>query len=292
MQSPTNSFDKISPTALMVAHVRQFTDIPYSKEIAQLVNAQAVVEQLLENSSNRPVEVGVYIEGRYKFINKLIAQSQATQIIELASGLQPRGMIMTENPDIIFVESDLPGILTQKQELVQKLIGNRPNYKFIPINVTSVPSQFPLDANYLNTQKPVVITCEGLMMYLTSAEKQLVFKNIREMLEIYGGMWITSDFNSKTEIENIRKISPSLQHFTQIASNITGRNLDDYLFHNFDHVKQFASEQGFDIESYSKVDILNELTCLEPLNIDFEIAKSMLANAFVFVLKLKNSNPQ
>lgn len=47
MQSPTNSFNKISPTALMVAYVRQFTNIPYSQEIAQLVNAQAVVEKLI-----------------------------------------------------------------------------------------------------------------------------------------------------------------------------------------------------------------------------------------------------
>jgi Leucine carboxyl methyltransferase len=290
MQLPTNSFDKISPTALMVAYVRQFTDIPYSQEISTLVNAQAVVESLIKNNSNRPVEIGVYIEGRYKIITKLIIQSQATQIIELASGLQPRGIVMTENPDILFIESDLPGILTQKQEIVQELIGNRPNYKFIPINVTSVPSQFPLHADYLNTQKPVVITCEGLMTYLTFAEKQLVFRNICGMLEIYGGMWITPDFNSKIEIENIIKISPSLQNFGQTVGNITGRNINDYLFQNLDHIKLFASEQGFEIESYSMIDILSELTCLKPLNIDLKIAKSMLANNFVFVLKLKDNN--
>lgn len=290
MQSPTSSFDKISPTALMVAYVRQFTDIPYSKQIAELVNAQSVVEKLIENNSNPPVEVGVSIEGRYKFINKLITQSQATQIIELASGLQPRGMVMTENPDILFVESDLPGIVAQKQELVQKLIGNRPNHHFIPINAASVKNQFPLHPNYLDTQKPVVITCEGLMMYLTFAEKQLVFKNIREMLEIYGGMWITPDLNNKVQLDKIRSLSPGLQNISRTTAKITGRNLDDddYLFENFAHVKQFAFSQGFIIDSYNMLEIIDELTCLEPLNIDVEIAKSILANAFVFVLKLQN----
>lgn len=197
MQSPANSFDKISRTALMVAYIRQFTDIPYSKEIAKLVNAQAVVEKLIENTSDRPVEVGIYIEGRYKFVNKLLAQSQVTQIIELASGLQPRGMIMTENPEVTFIESDLPGILAQKQEIAQKLVGQRLNYYFTAINAANINNEFPLHVNYLNTQKPVVITCEGLMMYLTFPEKQMVFKNIREMLQIYGGIWITPDFNSK-----------------------------------------------------------------------------------------------
>lgn len=290
MQSPTNSFDKISPTALMVAYVRQFTDIPYSREIAQLVNAQTVVEKLIENTQDRPVEVGVYIEGRYKYVNKLLAQYQASQIIELASGLQPRGMTMTENPEITFIESDLPGILAQKQEIVQKLITQSPNHHFTAIDAANLNNQFPLHANYLNTQKSVVITCEGLMMYLTFPEKQLVFKNIREMLEIYGGAWITPDFNSKIELENIRKISPRLQNFGQSVGKVTGRNIDDSLFQNFDHVKQFASQQGFDVESYSMVDILSELTCLEPLNIDVEIAKSMLANNFVSLLKLKNNN--
>ncbi|BAZ13046.1 hypothetical protein NIES4071_48800 [Calothrix sp. NIES-4071] len=289
MQSPTNSFDKISPTAIMVAELRQFTDIPYSKEIAQLVNAQAVVEKLIENNLNRPVEVGVWLEGRYKSVNKLIGQ--ATQIIELASGLQPRGMVMTENPDIIFIESDLPGILSQKQEIVKKLIGNRPNYHLIPINVTSDPSQFPLHANYLDTQKPVVITCEGLMMHLTFAEKQMVFKNIREMLEIYGGMWITPDLNDKVGLNKMRSFSPGLQNISRTTAEITGRNVDDYLFENPDHVKQFAQLQGFTIDSYNMLEIIDSLTCLEPLKIDVEIAKSMLANAFVSVLKLKNSNP-
>lgn len=36
-----SSFDRISPTALMAAHARQFSDIPYSQELAKLIDAQA-----------------------------------------------------------------------------------------------------------------------------------------------------------------------------------------------------------------------------------------------------------
>jgi hypothetical protein len=31
---PANDFDKISPTALLVAYIRQFSNIPYTQEIA------------------------------------------------------------------------------------------------------------------------------------------------------------------------------------------------------------------------------------------------------------------
>ena len=35
-QVQLSPFDKISPSALIVAYARQFTDIPYSKELSQI----------------------------------------------------------------------------------------------------------------------------------------------------------------------------------------------------------------------------------------------------------------
>ncbi|MER3493480.1 MAG: hypothetical protein C4323_14810, partial [Mastigocladus sp. ERB_26_2] len=59
MQSPAGSFETISPTAYMVAYARQFTDIPYSKELAQLVDAQTFMEQLREKNLEQPAEIAV-----------------------------------------------------------------------------------------------------------------------------------------------------------------------------------------------------------------------------------------
>ena len=95
-----SSFDRISPTALLVAYARQFTDIPYSQELARLVNAQMIVEQILGEQSEPPVDVVVVLEGRYKAINQVMIQYEATQILEIASGLLPRGLALSQNPDI------------------------------------------------------------------------------------------------------------------------------------------------------------------------------------------------
>ena len=64
-------FDKISPTALLVAYARAFTDIPYTKDLSELVNAQSVVETLLGQKLEQGAEIAVLIESRYRAIKKM-----------------------------------------------------------------------------------------------------------------------------------------------------------------------------------------------------------------------------
>jgi O-methyltransferase involved in polyketide biosynthesis len=290
-----SSFDKISPTALMVAYARQFTDIPYSEELSQLVNAEAFVEQLdaaVEQfhgkKLDRAVEAAALFEARYKGINQLIAEFSSQQILELASGLLPRGMNFSQNCENIFIESDLPAMIAQKHQLVEHLIGNRSNLQFENIDATSQPTQFPLNANYLDSQKPITVVCEGLLMYLTLEEKQQVFINVRELLEIYGGVWITHDLTTKENLSHRWKVSPSWHKFEETVNKMTETSITDTHFDNFEHIQQFAAEQGFEVKSYSLLDVFEQLTCLQPLEINQDKAKSILADSSVFALTLKN----
>lgn len=293
--SEVNSFEKVSPTALIMAYARQFTDIPYSKELSELVNAQAfiekleaTVEQLQQQKLTTPVEAAALYEARYKAVNQLMAEFSTTQIIELASGLLPRGMMMTENSNNIFIESDLPAMISQKQQLVKQLIGDRSNLYFEKIDATSQPSQFPLKADYLDSQKPITIISEGLLMYLTLQQKQQVFSNVRELLEIYGGVWITSDLITKQDLSKRWQISPAWQKFEQTVNQMAQTSSKDTYFDNSEHVKQFLAEEGFEIESRSMLNVFEQLTCLQPLQIDPAPAKSLLTNSSVFALTLKN----
>ena len=290
-----SSFDKISPTSLMVAYARQFTDIPYSKELSELINAQAFVEQLETaveqfhgQKLDTPVETAALFEARYKAINKLIAKFSTKQVIELASGLLSRGMTFSENSNNIFIESDLPLMIAQKEQLVKQLIGNRSNLYFEKIDATSQPSQFPLNANYLDSQKPITVICEGLLMYLTLEEKQQVFRNVQELLQLYGGVWITPDLVTKEDLNKRWKISPTWEQFELTVNKMTQTSLEDGYFDNSELVKQFVTEQGFELQSYSMLDVFEQLTCLQPLGIDADIAKSLLADSSVFALTLKN----
>lgn len=285
MSVQAGRFDKISPTAFLVAYARQFTDIPYAKELAQLVEAHAVVESLLGQAVNEPAVIAALIEARYKTINHVMSQYEATQVLELASGLLPRGMKMSENSNVIFIESDLPAIINRKQQLLRQLIGERQNLHFIVIDATSIPSQFPLHADYLNAKQPVVILCEGLLMYLSMPEKQQVFANIREMLEHYTGVWITPDLNTKDRLEQRLRANPALQNLAQMITETTGRSTAN-VFDTLADVNQFAVEQGFHIEEHSMLDVVDQLTCLESLGIDADAARQILAVNSVFTLTL------
>jgi O-methyltransferase involved in polyketide biosynthesis len=169
---PDSDFDKISPTAFLTTYVRQFTDIPYTKEIAQLTNAIATANQFIDQGqTNSMVAVlAVLVEGRYKAIEQVRSQFHATQILELASGLLPHGMILSQQKEITFIESDLPAIIQQKQQLAQQLVGERPNLHFLTIDATSNLNSLRLN-DYFQSERPITILCEGLLMYLTFVEK-------------------------------------------------------------------------------------------------------------------------
>ncbi len=283
---PASDFDKISPTALLVAYARQFSDIPYTKEVAELTDAAATVKQFVSEGQEQPVVVAALVEARYKTIELLRARFNGTQILELASGLLPRGMILSQNSEITFIESDLPGMIQRKQQLVQQLIGSRPNLHFLAINATSRPNPLPLQAGYFHPEKPVTILCEGLLMYLTKAEKQQVCANVREMLLPYGGVWITSDFTTKAGAGQMRQSDSALGQVNQKIMSSTGRTFAENEFDDLDHAKQFALEQGFRVEAFSMLEVIDQLSCVSVLGIDLERAKPLLAATPVFALTL------
>ncbi|MUG96342.1 hypothetical protein F7734_29975 [Scytonema sp. UIC 10036] len=285
-----NDFDKISLTAFMVSLARQFTDIPHARELAQLVEAQRFVELSLPKHQDKSVLLTARVEARYKAINQVMAQYQITQVLELASGLLPRGINLSCDPNITFVETDLPAMIRCKQQLVQQLIGERPNLHFVEIDATSSPSDFFKSTVHLKSGQPVTVLCEGLLTHLTLPEKQRVCANVREMLRAYGGVWITPDFIDTASLSLSLQKDPDLQKLIQTGTNFTGRSLVDNNFTTPDQAREFACEQGFRVVEYSMMNAINELSSLKILGVDAEVVEKMLATQSVFALTLDIAN--
>ncbi len=280
------SFDRISPTALLVTYARQFSDIPYAMEISELVDAQSVVKPYASNGIEDLKSFAPVMEARYKAVNGLLAKFECRQIVELASGLLPRGMVMSENPEITFVESDLPLMIEQKRAVVDRLMGTRPNLHFAAIDATATPSQFPLNVDCLRLGEPIAIACEGLLQYLTLPEKQQVFANVRQMLQQYGGVWITPDLTTKQRRSQLRNYHPAMERILNAIAQNTGRSTLDNSFENSDHLQQFVADQGFHLQSFSLIDILDQLSCLMRLGISPDDIKPLLAGTSIFGLTL------
>ncbi|BAY49708.1 hypothetical protein SAMD00079811_73370 [Scytonema sp. HK-05] len=282
----TSDFEKVSPTAFMVSSFRGLTDIPYAKELAQQAEAQ-LSGQSLPQLKEKPVGLAIHLEARYKAINQVMAQYPTTQVLELASGLLPRGLVMSCDPNITFIESDLPEMIAYKQQQVQQLVGERANLHFLQIDATHPSNEFLKSINYLTPGQPVVIVCEGLLMYLTRSEKQQVCANVREILKAYSGVWITSDFISEAGFKQALQNDVGLQAQIQSIQSFTDRvDSENYGFEIPEQALQFACEQGFHVTEYSLTNVVNQLSSTEVLGIDPEIARQMLAGQSVFAMTL------
>jgi len=277
-------FDKISPTALLVAYVRQFSDIPYTPEIAALSKAEVTASQFVVQGQKQPVMMAAVVEARYKAIEQVRTRFHHTQILELASGLLPRGMILSEHPEITFIESDLAVMLQQKRRLVNQIIGDRANLHFAAIDATDSLNPLSL-SKYFQSDQPVTVLCEGLLMYLTLAEKQRVFANVRSLLQTYGGVWITPDLTTKA-IGQMRQRDPIIRQVFEKIASVTHRTFEENEFDDLDHIYRCAQEQGFQVESFNMVEVIDQLRCLSALGIDRELAKMVLSATPVFALTL------
>jgi hypothetical protein len=120
----TVNFDKIGLTAKLAAYMRQYSDIPFAKDVAQHLRAQEVFEKLLQDNQMSPEDLLWYapiFEVRYKSVTETIRKSGTRQILELASGISLRGLALTQDPGVTYVESDLEELTDEKASLVSDL---------------------------------------------------------------------------------------------------------------------------------------------------------------------------
>jgi hypothetical protein len=85
-------------------------------------------------------------------------------------------------------------MIKQKREIVLALLGSiLSNLKFCS---ASVLNSEELSQGLTDFRKePVAVTSERLLRYLTFEEESQLAENARQILGIYGGMWITPDIH-------------------------------------------------------------------------------------------------
>ena len=119
------SHDKIGTTARLIAYLRTFTDIPFSKEIAEATDAKKDFKTLAGTSGPSMAQFAFIWEARYKATNQIIERHCINQVLEIAAGLSPRGLAITEDPDVVYVATDLPLILEQEQAIAESILAKR-----------------------------------------------------------------------------------------------------------------------------------------------------------------------
>ena len=86
---------------------------------------------------------------------------------------------------------DLPAVIDAVASAVQKIIGNSELISYHAVDATNYTSMQKVLNNAVSDE--IIITTEGMLMYLTQSELEEVFHNICRLLIEFGGMWVTTD---------------------------------------------------------------------------------------------------
>lgn len=259
-----SSFSRVAPTAYSVARSRALSDIPFAKEIVKWMEKELSGEKRIVSDAYEPKRV-VTIEARYKLLDKLILENNKGQVLELACGLLPRGYLFSKQ-GITYVETDLANLVNLKKKMYKKIFPKL-SLKLFLEKANALSKKDLLSACRHFEDKPLIITHEGLLRYLTFDEKRIVALNIHFLLEKFGGKWITCDIT-------LKKMLPS-STLKNIKERI-GMDVSKNAFRNVTHAKKFFTSLGFKVKVHSGREILNELSTPKVLGLTAKETKRML----------------
>ena len=283
------TFAKISLTAKLTAYMRQFTDIPFAQDIANLVRAKKAFDQLLRRYHLRPENLHWYapiFEARHKSIGAMIRRSGARQILELAAGLSSRGLAMTADSGLRYVETDLEELIAEKTALIGAITRR---HRLLPRDNLRVLAANALDREQLlgatkslRPGLPVTVIHEGLLQYLSSSETETVARNVHEILGSFGGVWITPDLSLKSDSANV---SDQQKLFQRIIAEATDRTMYNNVFENVEHVTDYFKRMGFQVEMFNQLYLVPNLVSVERLRLSPGLIDELRPRLRLWVLR-------
>jgi O-methyltransferase involved in polyketide biosynthesis len=236
-------FRRVSVTALVPAFVRGLhTKIPGAKEMLAVLRERGATLSVGPWPEDRTREFASFVDARFRAVTRLVEEKGATQVLELAAGLSPRGMELARR-GVTYVEADLAESTAMKREIVTAILGSVPPYLHLCAASVIDRAQLLACCAPFITQRPVAVTTEGLLRYLTFEEKKLLAANVREILRRYGGWWITPDIHLRTWARQ----QPASHRQSELE--MLGRDLDPNYFDDLDHAQAFFEACGFAVDS-------------------------------------------
>ena len=235
-------FRRVSVTALVPAFARgEYTKIPWAKEMLTVLRDRGAT------LSDSPWSDGTrgyasLFEARFRAVTRLVEEKGAAQVLELAAGLSPRGMELARR-GVVYVEADLAESMTLKREVVTAILGSVPQGLHLCAASVIDRAQLLACCSPFDSGRPVAVTMEGLLRYLTFEEKAQLASNVHELLQRYAGWWITPDIHLRSWAERRSR------EYRENERERLGRDLDPNYFDDVDHARAFFEGCGFAVES-------------------------------------------
>lgn len=258
-------YSSISSTAHVIAFIRPSARIRYGQEIASASNAEAATKRFYHRDDfdvdiTRMVELAPWIRLRFMARQRFARGSGIPLVFEVASGLSPAGLIESSEHVWRYRETDLPEMISYKQEVVRKVTGGQVPKKlsFAPLNPLE-PGALKAAVLDFNPDGPILITCEGLLQYLTREEKHLLAKQIAPVLRDHGGMWVTTDICYAKDFERGYGKNDYSRRIREIMCENTGRDMIECAFENSDDARDLMQEAGLKPDRYTQLSLAGSM---------------------------------
>jgi O-methyltransferase involved in polyketide biosynthesis len=237
------------------------TKIPFARQTAELITAPGKYDDDFGKMDLVSQLRTAHFEQRYWSVDQLMAELSISNILELSSGFSFRGLALTSEKDIHYIDTDLPEIIASKKELMNGLDGGNGHVKgkleLLSLNALD-EDQFHEVVNRFSAG-PVMIVNEGLLMYLDKTEKESLCKIIHGILHRRRGYWITADVYVKGAPGRLK-----LDFDDKTRKFFEQHNIEENKFESFEEAAKFFTRMGFTIDKEANLESL-ELTSVKYL---------------------------
>jgi len=259
----------------------RYTNLPLAREMFEaLENIHPATSEDWEWIKRR-LDFIPFAEARYLMTDRILSQRNVHQVLELASGLSPRGIVMSSNPANTYVEVDLPDEARLKEAVIRNLVDagaiNLPGPNWRILKGSATEYGVFAEAARLFHREPIGVVCEGLLRYLSFEDKAIMARHIHDLLKTFGGMWITPD---------IEPLDDNRQNLRRQSMGLRGVNVEENLFANVAAARKFFEGLGFTVQAIQLKEMAEELTSPKKCGFSSEQTAGALENRITFIMTL------
>ncbi|MEQ1103799.1 class I SAM-dependent methyltransferase [Acinetobacter ursingii] len=172
-------------------------------------------------------------------LKTLIEQHPQLQVLEIASGLSPRGWWFRQHyPEITYRELDLPDMAQTKQAALQQIEANAPEM----LSVDLFTAEFKQAFDLFNPSLPLVVISEGLINYF---DKPLLAQLIQSIAE-YGQSFKELHYLTDLYPEPVKNKLANIIWSSSKLLKWMSRSAFSFHFTTPADVETFFMENGFD----------------------------------------------
>lgn len=120
-----------------------------------------------------------------------IREQGVTQVLEIASGLSPRGYRFRQRfPELTYVETDMPGMAERKRQALEDQGALSDKHRILPLNVFHQDGPESMERvveQCFRSGEPIVVITEGLTSYFTLEDMMPFWERIAALGQRYPG---------------------------------------------------------------------------------------------------------